>query len=127
MSPLNKIHPIWTGRTAERIMQPKCQPCYEELDESDVVHLGPAHLPHTQTCTHLSLEGAVEGCEEVRARGERQDPPLHQSALGVLVLEENVFFQDLNCKQTLAASLLCQQHLCSNRERRESYLGMNDR
>lgn len=70
------------------------------------------HLrPHTSTHTHLSLEGAVERCEEVRAGGQRQDSPLHQGALCVFVLEENVFLQYFHRKETLAASLLRQQHL----------------
>lgn len=66
--------------------------------------------------THLRLEGAVERREEVRARGERQDPPLHQGALRVLVLEENVFLQHLHGEQTLAASLLRQQHLSAGKQ-----------
>lgn len=79
------------------------------------------HLVHAQTDAHLSLEGAVERCEEVRARGKSQDPPLHQGALRVLVLEENVFLQHFDGEQPLAASLLCQQHLYRRRERRERY------
>lgn len=73
-----------------------------------------------QSYTHLSLEGTVEGCEEVRPRGERQHPLLYQGALRVLVLEENVFFQHFDGEQALAASLLCQQHLHRHREWRES-------
>ena len=87
-----------------------------------MVYLGPVYLPHTEIYTHLSLEGAVERCEEVRAREECQNPPLYQSALRVLVLEENIFFQYFHCKQALAPSLLCQQHLHKNREKRGSYL-----
>lgn len=85
-----------------------------------MAHLRPtpcAFSTHTQMYTHLSLEGAIERCEEVWARGESQDPPLHQGALCVFVLEENVFLQHLHRKQTLAASLLRKQHLCSNTER----------
>lgn len=61
--------------------------------------------------THLGLEGAVEGGEEVRAGGERQHPLLHHGALRVLVLEEDVLLQHLDGKEALAASLLGQQHL----------------
>ncbi|TNN81076.1 hypothetical protein EYF80_008732 [Liparis tanakae] len=48
------------------------------------------------------------------------------SALGVLVLEENVFLQHFDGEQTLAASLLRQQHLSGDGERRGSYCNNKD-
>lgn len=72
-----------------------------------MVHVGASTCTHT----HLSLEGTVERCEEVRTRGQGQHPLLHHGALRVLVLEEDVFLQHFYCKQPLAASLFCQQHL----------------
>ena len=73
------------------------------------VHYSLSHsVSDTHTQSHLGLEGAVECGEEVRSAGERQDPPLHQGALGVLILEEHVLLQHLHRKQALRATLLSQ-------------------
>lgn len=62
----------------------------------------------------------------MRAGGDCQDPPLNQSALGVFILEENIFLQHFHCEETLAASLLRQQHLYTKKERQYSYLNSKE-
>lgn len=61
--------------------------------------------------THHCLEAGVEVCEEGRFVSQCQDPLLHHRTFNIVILDHNVFLQDLYGVQLLCRLHLCQHHL----------------